>query len=107
MPLLNIRVSAPERIKLKALAQTGGFKNLSQFVRHQLGLSTEAKIDADAVPEKEVLDLEHILPMLVDISQRLAVVERGATRIAKSLGVDTSPAPTVHPDKSLEGFDRG
>lgn len=109
MPLLNIRISASERIKLKALAQTGGFTNLSQFVRHQLGLPTTAQIDADAVPDKEVLDLEHILPLMTKHTDYLQEANRNINRICKSLGVSTENPGISRAQKkqSEEGFVRG
>lgn len=109
MPLLNVRISASERIKLKALAQTGGFTNLSQFVRHQLGLSATADIDADAVPDKEVLDLEHILPAMSFLQDQNKEIVRGVKRIAKSLGVNIEPMAqsATQVRYSEEGFTRG
>jgi hypothetical protein len=109
MPLLNIRISASERVKLKGLAQTGGFKTLSAFVRHQLGLSITAKIDADAVPDKEVIDIENILPIMTFHGDQLKDIQRGVKRIAKQLGVNTEPmAQSADQIKhSQEGFNRG
>jgi hypothetical protein len=109
VPLLNIRISASERVKLKALAQTGGFNTLSAFVRHQLGLSTTAKIDGDAVPDKEVIDLDNILPLLVFQSDMLKEILRGVKRTAKSMGVDTEVVATTQDQikHSQDGFVRG
>src|SRR4029077_15810696 len=108
MPLLNVRISASERIKLKALAQTGGFTNLSQFVRHQLGLSVTALVDGDAVPDKEVIDLENILPYMSKIHELQEHTYRGVKRIAKSLGLDTEAGQgPVQKKAEQTGFNRG
>lgn len=107
MPLLNIRISASERIKLKALAQTGGYTNVSAFVRHQLGLRETALTDGDVVPDKDVIDLEHILPYMSKIHDLQEHTYRGVKRIAKSLGLDTEASVgPVEKKVQQDGFER-
>jgi hypothetical protein len=99
MPLFNMRITASERIKLKALAQSSGFKSLSAFGRHQMGLNPEAPGESDAVPDRDVVDLEHILPILTFQQDQLKEIVRTMKRIAKHLGVETEAAPFANPSK--------